>query len=111
VIFKHPVERVELMMLLTSTPPVGVADSDGVGVPAVLQLLWQSVSQYSGVVPHHPYLLQHSPLAHTAPPAWLPHCSAEAPSKKAKERIKVVERFIFIFEDVYVDESNGGGYI
>ena len=96
-------------MLLTSPLPVGVAD--GVRVPAALQLLWQSVSQCSGVVPHHPYLLQHSPLAHTAPPAWLPHCSAEAPSKKAKERIKVVESFIFIFEEVYVEESNGGGYI
>lgn len=77
-------------MMSEMPPPLGLGGGGGVGGgggPAggggegdPQHWLWQpGRAQYGAVLPHHPHWLQQSPPGQSAPPAWLPHCSAEAP--------------------------------
>ncbi len=52
----------------------GAGVGDGVVTVQLPKPIKQPASQYSVVVPHHPYLLQHSPVSQVAFALAGPHC-------------------------------------
>ncbi|XXG59974.1 hypothetical protein AAC387_Pa04g1969 [Persea americana] len=65
----------------------GGGGGGGGGAQTRSHWLWQPVPQYASVLPQQRHSLQQRQLGQRAPPAWLPHCCAEAQSMEAKEKM------------------------